>query len=528
MMTEIATVKHALENEEVAPFFQPLVDFRTGQLCGFEVLARWLHPTEGYILPSNFISLAEECGLIGSLTHQILGKAFRLASTLPESLTIAVNISPMQLHYTTLPTQIQHLAQESSFALNRLTIEITESALFGDIDQVKSVVKELKALGCRLALDDFGTGYSSLNHLQILPFDELKIDRSFVASMTKTRESRKIVASIAGLGHSLGLTTIAEGVETEEQAHLLLWLGCDVGQGWLYGRPAPEAELASVLSAPRHTIQSQFSTPGGDWAVSSLEALPTHRLAQLQAIYDGAPVGLCFLDRRFNYVSINQRLAEMNGAPVLAHLGHSVETMHPDLFPRIEPYLLRALAGEAIADIEISMPLSGSEQPEKTLLLSYQPAWDESDEVIGISVAVVDITARKRTEDALIESISQSESVEKQRHQTAWSMDPQGGNLKTSAQWVPTAGVSGMQVRNLGWLEALNPEDLEGSMKTMAIAIRTGKPIDMEYRIMGIDGDWKWVRSQGFPRFGPSGEIVRWCGTIQDIDRSQRKEPMKA
>jgi EAL domain-containing protein (putative c-di-GMP-specific phosphodiesterase class I) len=279
-------------------------------------LARWRHPEHGPILPSNFIALAEDNGLIGTLTRQICRKAFSASHLLSEQLTLAVNISPVQMQESNLPTQIREIAEETGFPLRQLIVEITESALHHDLRQARKIASELKAMGCKLALDDFGTGYSSLGHLQSLHFDELKIDASFVASMTTARDSRKIVAAIIGLGQSLGLDTVAEGVETEEQADMLIWLGCEQAQGWRYGRPEAADKLAGMIAADPIAALAASTSPGDDWATSSLEALPTLRLAQLQAIYDGAPVGLCFLDNKFRYLSLNRRLAEMNGFSV--------------------------------------------------------------------------------------------------------------------------------------------------------------------------------------------------------------------
>jgi PAS domain S-box-containing protein len=259
-------------------------------------------------------------------------------------------------------------------------------------------------MGCRLALDDFGTGYSSLLHLQALPFDELKVDRSFVETMIERRDSRKIVAAIIGLGHSLDLITVAEGVETEEQADMLLCLGCEQGQGWLYGRPSTSDRISAIVAAPPLTRSAKLQMQGNAWVVSCLEAHPVQRLAQLQAIYDGAPVGLCFLDRNLRYVSLNRRLADMIGAPVAAHLGRTAKEMSPDLYPKFEPFLLRAMKGESIPEVEICGPSSMPGEADRTTLLSYQPAFDEVGEVIGVSVAIVDITERKRMEEAIRES----------------------------------------------------------------------------------------------------------------------------
>ncbi len=229
MIAKIAEVRRALEQEEVVPHFQPLVELHTGRLAGFEVLARWVHPRRSLVLPENFISLAEKGGLIEQLMQQILRKAFLSAPTLPKSMALAVNVSPTQLLDLGLPNQIRDAADTSGFPLNRLTIEI--------------------------------------------------------------------VAAIIGLGHSLGLITVGEGVETEKQADMLLCLGCEMAQGWLYGRAVPADQISAMVAAMPNNLPLRPSTPKGDGGIvsnSSLEARPVQRLAQLQAIYDGAPVGLCF------------------------------------------------------------------------------------------------------------------------------------------------------------------------------------------------------------------------------------------
>jgi PAS domain S-box-containing protein len=404
MFVDLATVRQALECDELEPFFQPIVEIRTGRLTGFEVLARWKHPQLGLMLPENFIPLAEEDGLVGLLMRQILRKAFLSGPLFPARLVLAANVSPSQLRDPSLPGQIREAAAEAGFPMERLTIEITESGLIGNLDLAQRIARELKDMGCRLALDDFGTGFPSLRHLQALPFDELKIDRSFVNSITTARESRKIVAAIVGLGHSLGLNTVAEGVETAEQVSILLWLDCEFAQGWLYGRPMSADLIPERVTATPWRLSGKVSTRDADWAVSSLEALPEQRLAQLQAIYNGAPVGLCFLDRKLRYVSINRRLADMNGAPVSAHLGRTAMEMIPNIFPTVEQHILRALQGEATEDVEVFKPASGPRKTSSTILCSYQPAFDEAGDVIGVSVAVVDISERKRVEAALSET----------------------------------------------------------------------------------------------------------------------------
>jgi len=524
MLTNVFSVRRALENDELEPCFQPVVELHTGKLSGFEILARWKHPQHGLVLPQNFIPLAEQDGLVGLLMEQILRKAFRSSSAIPAPIMLAVNVSPSQLHDLSLPSKIHEAAEQGGFPLDRLAIEITESGLIGNLEAARKIMRELKTYGCKLALDDFGTGYSSLRHLEALPFDVLKVDRSFVSSMTERRESRKIVAAVIGLGHTLNLQTIAEGVETEEQVEMLLCLECQMGQGWLYGRPFTADQIPNIIAAPPRLPRSHVSLIEADSSLSSLEALPAQRLAQLRAIYDGAPVGLWFLDSHLRYVSINRKLACMNGSQPAAYLGKTVEEMIPEVFRVIEPYMRRALQGEAIRDVEFVRPATASGGHEATNLVSYEPAWDEAGEVIGVSVAVVDISERKRAEAALRQSEEHLRCLVELNPEVPWVMDSEGNNLDVSSRWTKITGLSKEETRGLGWLKALHPDDVEPTIKKLREALHSGKHIDIQYRVKSIDSDWRWMRTRGSPRLGPSGEILSWYGSVEDVDDRKRLE----
>jgi PAS domain S-box-containing protein len=517
-------LRRAFGDEEFYPFFQPLVELRSGQLAGFELLARWRHPRLGIIAPDEFIPAVEKSGLINELTRQILEKAFNAAPLLPKSLRLGVNLSPHQLLDPALPANLAATAEQGGFSLDRLTIEVTESALLVDLPRAQSVAHELKALHCRLTLDDFGTGYSSLKHLQALPFDELKVDRSFVSSMTRSRESRKIVAAVVGLGRSLGLSTVAEGVETEEQANMLLWLGCDFAQGFLYSRPVPVEELEPLVCRQSQLYSACQSEPADEAKITSLEALPGQRFAQLQAIYDSAPVGLCLLDRNLRYVSLNRRLAQMNGAPVAAHLGRPITDIVPDLYPRFESNLRRALQGESIPNFEVERPNFEPGGPTRTLLLSYQPVRDEAGEVMGVSIAVMDISAKKRVEQALQESEEHYRHMVELNPQTPWIMDAEGNTIDVSRRWETLTGFTREQAHGLGWLAALHPDDVEPTRQAIKAAIASQGPTDIKYRIRRPEGGWRWVRSRGYPRFSPTGEVLCWYGGIEDIQEQMQTE----
>jgi PAS domain S-box-containing protein len=510
-------LERAFDEGEFYPVFQPVVELRTCRLAGFEVLARWNHKKLGPVAPDEFIPLLEKFGVIDRLSRAIFMSAFALPLLAEGTLKLAVNISPIQLLGDKLAERIADTAGKSRFPLERLVIEITESALLSDLERALDVARQLKALGCKLALDDFGTGYSSLKHLHTLPFDELKVDRSFINSLVEKRESRKIVAAVLGLGQSLGLTTIAEGVETREQAQMLLWLGCDFGQGWLFGRPVTADRLEAVVAQDLRVDLTATPVLPSEISPIHLDTIPAERLALLQAIYDGAPVGLCFLDRKMRYMSLNRRLAELNGVPIENHLGKTVQEVIPHIFPLVEPYIRRAMQGEPITGVEIHKPAPASGSERNTLLLSYQPARDEAGEILGVSVAIMDITETKRTEAALRESEDHYRHMMHLSPHVPWVLDTRGHVTEAGSSWERLTGQPITDALGNGWLEMVHPEDVPHTLEAIRHSLSTGQPIDIEYRVRRPSGEWIWMRSRGSPRFGPSGRIVCIYGVVEEV-----------
>jgi diguanylate cyclase (GGDEF)-like protein len=225
----------AIPNGDIVPYFQPVLRLDTGELAGYEVLARWPHRERGMISPTHFIPVAEEAGLVDAMFWALLAQACSKALDAPGDFMLAVNISPSQVRDQWFPEKVLRTLRETGFPAQRLEIEVTESAMIGDIQRAKSSLMSLKNQGVKVALDDFGTGYSSLFLLRALPIDKLKIDRSFVGTLIADRENATIVGALVGLGKALGLQVTAEGVEDEATADVLRAMGCEFAQGYLFG-----------------------------------------------------------------------------------------------------------------------------------------------------------------------------------------------------------------------------------------------------------------------------------------------------
>jgi EAL domain-containing protein (putative c-di-GMP-specific phosphodiesterase class I) len=244
-------IRYGLEHGQFLPFFEPQVDLSTGEVVGFEVLARWNHPLSGIIAPDVFIPVAEEIGVIGRLSEQVIAAALREAAAWNPAIKISVNISPAQLADGWLAQRIVRILAETGFPAERLVIEITESSLFADLELARTIVTSLKNQGIRLALDDFGTGFSSLAHLRSLPFDIIKIDRSFVANLEAKRENSAIIRAVTMLAGALSVPVCVEGIESEAAYEAVVSLGCQIGQGWYFGKPMRGEQARELLARPR-------------------------------------------------------------------------------------------------------------------------------------------------------------------------------------------------------------------------------------------------------------------------------------
>ncbi|HEY0233634.1 MAG TPA: EAL domain-containing protein [Afipia sp.] len=242
-------LREAIESKILQPHYQPLIDLKTGRITGVEALARWPHPQRGMIPPGEFIPVAEETGLIGTLGNLILRRACLDAASWPEPVRVAVNLSTLQFRAGNLLSIVMDALRQSGLPPKRLELEITESLLLEKSDDVLATLHALRALGVRISMDDFGTGYSSLSYLRSFPFDKIKIYQSFVRGLASNSDAQAIVRSIISLGVGLGVTITAEGVETEAELGCLRLEGCHEGQGFLFSKARPNNEIVQLLQA---------------------------------------------------------------------------------------------------------------------------------------------------------------------------------------------------------------------------------------------------------------------------------------
>lgn len=377
----------ALLERRIVPFLQPIVLLSDGTVAGFEILARWDDPLYQSIDAATFIALADRGGLLDELLTSLLEQTFPTVAGWSSDLFLAFNVSPTQLRNPGLPDRIFGMASDFGIAASRLHVEITETAILSNESAAKSILMRFLEMGFGVSMDDFGTGYSSLASLRTLPFSKIKIDTSFVRSMQEHRESRKIVSAVVGLGQSLGVATVAEGVETVGQADLLRAMGCTLAQGYLFGRPMPLKDVAAFLST---------SAPVGLAAPMPKLSLE-QRASQILAIYRSADVSISFLSPAYTVVDASETFARRIGKPLSDVIGRHIGDLIPSATAWLAALRDIGFSGERCPTFEIRLPGGGSE------LVATQQVFDEAGELLGFSIISMDVSGRSGKDESLPE-----------------------------------------------------------------------------------------------------------------------------
>lgn len=487
----------ALDRGDIWPVFQPIVDIRSGSLAGFEILARWTDPEAGEINPAQFIPLLDKHQLVDSLLQELMRSACAAAAQWQGRFFLAFNVTPDQLLSPDLPERLGTVASKTGFPLGRVQLEITESSLITDSTAAYQTLNRLNEIGVAIALDDFGTGYSSLARLVAFPFRKLKIDAQFVRGLEHDNRKRRIVSAVIGLGQSLDITVVAEGVETEAEAAILRGLGCPLGQGWLYGKGVRAAEAQDA-----YTRLSEMAAPA-----SILDSSPFQQLHQLETLYEQAPVGLCFIDLHFRHVRANDIFAAMHGLTRRELEGKTIyDVMQGEMVKRVESVLSRALGPNPLPPQDYALG-------NKEFRVFAQKVCDVGGGNLGFSVVAIDVTEQNRVMRTLQQSEEHFRRAVELNPDIAWAATAEGDVYYISPTFEDPPNDT-MQDRIDRWMGTIHPDDRVRVRSAWLQWIPSGKPWEVQFRIAWPDGTYHPVLSRARAHVAPDGTILHWYGVI--------------
>lgn len=505
----LSHVQTALAERRITPHFQPIVAVETGQLRGFEVLARWHDAERGWISPEVFIPLARSGGAIARLTQAIVCCACRSAVTWPGDFYLSFNMPPGLLQDEDAVRTILQAATAAGFPLQRLRIEMTEVEVVEDEAATEATVRHLKDVGIKTMLDDFGAGYSSLLRLHRYQFHKIKIDAGFIRTLETDEASRKIVAAIVGLGSSLGAKVVAEGVATPFQLNFLSSIGCDAYQGWLLSPALDAGQAAAWLGTyrPSTTTTSAFGP----------QLSPYQRQYQLEILYERSPVGLCFIDPELRFIDANRHFCGMIG-----------RTPHDIVGRTLNQVLGRALGGQAtdLVTKSIADGISGLREitlpgRSDTYLINHDRVLDAAGVVLGVSVVCIDISDRKRYESALRAREESDLTAVVINPTVMWVADTSGALSYISPHALDTVGAP-LQQRIQAWYNRMHPQDRLRVREEWLASSATATRFKTRFRLRGKGSDWRWVASRAQRRSQEPGSL--WFGLFTDITREVELE----
>lgn len=372
-------LQQRISRGEFHPFFQPIISLEDLRVKGFEMLARHISPEGRVTPPSDFIPAMERNGLLDELMLSLMTQGFKIAAAWPEQQFLSINVSPSQLEWKYLTENIRKTAIQFQFSLERLKIEITETALFNDMNTARKEIKALSEMGCTIAMDDFGTGYSCLAWLIQLPVKTLKIDGSFIRTMLHKKDSRKIISSMVGLGRSLDMDVIAEGVETNEQAEMLRGIGCLYAQGYLFGRPVTAADSSLMLN----------TVPEKEFLCRIARLSLDQRAHQISSMYAAPGTSICFLNPALVIVDASDTFAERVGWAPQDLIHKSIYEVIPSQAEKLLWLKEFRLKGLPYPPYEVILPDGSSD------LVMLTRVEDEAKDLLGFCIFGVRLSGQK-------------------------------------------------------------------------------------------------------------------------------------
>ncbi len=500
-------LEYALRTSAIVPYFQPIVDVQSGNLRGFEVLARWRTSDGRLLLPDAFIPVAVNAGLIASLTIHLVEQACRAAREWPGDFYLAFNMPPTMLQESATVDHIIATLKATGFPLRRIRVEMTEVEVVEDERAAELGIAHLRELGIKTMLDDFGTGYSSLVRLHRFQFDKIKIDGSFIRALEQDEASRKIVSAIVGLGKSLGAKVVAESVETRFQLEFLASIGCDTYQGWWLA-PAMDAATAAGWLARFEPRQA---------APSSTHLTPYQRQYQLEILYERSPVGLAFIDPDLRFAAANTKFCNMIHVPRYEVIGQKVTDVLPvEIGGRALELILRGFCDDQGDLSEVVMPHTA-----ETFLLNHERVSDAGGVVLGVSVVCIDVTDTKRYEAAL-RAREQEDVYATPATPTVFWVAEESGELSYMTPHPMELAAMSVRERIDSWYARMDPPDRERVRSEWVGRDPAATMFQTRFRLEWPDGSRRWVLSRGDLK--ETGHARRWYGFFTDITREVELE----
>ncbi|WP_251550507.1 EAL domain-containing protein [Neobacillus muris] len=515
-------LRKALEHEEFMLHYQPKFDLSSGKMKGVEALIRWNHPTKGFILPGDFIPIAEEMGLIIPIGEWVLRTACKQMMDWQKSglppFQVSVNLSVRQLYQPNLVEMVREVVKGSGIDPKNLELEITES-MMADSDHAIKIFNDLKSLGLKISLDDFGTGYSSLHYLKEAPIDKLKIDQSFIRNCAVNSNEATLVRTIIAMAHQLDIEVIAEGVETVEHLIFLQQNLCDEAQGFLFSKPIPLKELEERFGEMEKIVQEYGITKDlmdRKWMENALE---TARQEVLETIRKQQGMTFKFIkkDGRFIHTLCDGELTYRMGLVPEQIIGRELKDFQPiKAAERKEQYYRRAWQGEM--NVSYEGEINGI-----FYLASLRPV-KRGGEVIGVIGSCIDITERKKIEEALRISESNFRLITDNMLDMIEVWDINGLVKYASPSHEKGLGHPHHLFVGRSAFSLVHAEDRAHVQSRFDNTIANHELFQAEFRCKNANGDWVYIEAQGTPVFGTDNRIKHVVVVGRDVTERKRMD----